>query len=97
MSSLAVPRCIAHLASRRYDDLSKGEPQLQHLVNQRLWTVINRLQDRLDSVDLLDFLTSDVVGILRGHLQTVRRYPADRLPGHPCQASPAAELHYLRR
>lgn len=66
-------------------------------MNQRLWTVINRLQHRMSQVDLLEFLTSDVVSILREHLQTVRRYPADCFPGHPCQASQAAELHYLRR
>lgn len=74
-----------------------ADAMLSSLFRKKLWDAVDSLQVRLGAVDVLTFLTRDVVVALCSHLQTVRQSPRHAFPSHPCLVSKEAELTFLRQ
>ena len=87
-----------------FRDLGKDEAAFVDLLTEELWVVTANLVDRLKCVDTVKFLSNDVVEILSRHFQQLRladtrTFSDNAIPFvlHPCLASRAAELDYLRK
>ena len=87
-----------------FRDMGKDETAFVDLLTEELWVVTANVVDRLKCIDMVKFVSNDVVEILNRHFQKLRlsdtrNFSDNALPFvlHPCLTNRAEELEYLRK
>lgn len=86
-----------------FRDLGKDEHAFKETLAKEMWDITQSLVTKIRQVDIVKFLSSDVVQLLCDHFQELRlsnqrRFPETAKPFllHSCLSSPHEELDYLR-
>lgn len=86
-----------------FQDLGKDEHAFKDILTKEMWDTTKNLVIKIRQVDVVKFLSSDIVNLLCSHFQELRlsdhrRFPESAKPFtlHSCLSSPEAELEYLR-
>lgn len=86
-----------------FQTLGKDEHAFKDMLTKELWDITHCFVSKLQHVDVVKFLSSDVVNLLSSHFQELRLSDQRRYPGtakpfvlHPCLSSNSSELEYLR-
>lgn len=86
-----------------FRDLGKDEHAFKETLNKEMWEITKSLATKIRQVDIVKFLSSDIVNLLCNHFQELRlsdhrRFPENATPFilHSCLSSPHGELEYLR-
>lgn len=86
-----------------FSDIGKDETAFLEILNNEIWTVIENLMERLNEVDKINFLCSEMVVLLYNHFHDLRLSDARSFPGqttpfllHPCLKDKMSEIKYLR-
>lgn len=86
-----------------FQNLGKDEHAFKETLTKELWDITHRFVLKLKNVDMVKFLSNDLVNLFCSHFQELRLSDQRRFPGtakpfvlHPCLSSNAAELEYLR-
>jgi len=87
-----------------FRDLGKDETAFVDLLTEELWVITGNVVDRLKCIDMVKFVSNDVVEILSRHFQKLRlsdtrNFSENALPFvlHPCLTNRNEELEYLRK
>jgi sorting nexin-25 len=86
-----------------FQNLGKDEHAFKEILTKELWDITYSFVSKLQQVDMVKFLSNDLVNLLCSHFQELRLSDQRRFPGtakpfvlHPCLSSDTAELEYLR-
>lgn len=86
-----------------FQNLGKDEHAFKEMLTKELWDVTNSVVSKLQHVDMVKFLSNDLVNLLCIHFQELRLSDQRRCPGtakpfvlHPCLSNNSSELDYLR-
>lgn len=86
-----------------FQDLGKEEQAFKETLTKEMWDITKTLVTKIQQVDVVKFLSSDLVNLLCNHFQELRLSDHRRFPGtakpfilHSCLSSSHAELEYLR-
>jgi sorting nexin-25 len=86
-----------------FQNLGKDEHAFKEILTKELWDITHSCISKLQQVDVVKFLSNDLVNLLCNHFQELRLSDQRRFPGtakpfvlHPCLSSNNAELEYLR-
>ncbi|GAB1606208.1 sorting nexin-25-like [Argonauta hians] len=71
-----------------FKSLGKDEESLAHLIKSDIWIVIEKLCVRLSKVDMVRFMTQDLVNTVHNHFKEIR------LASKPCKDSPSSGHKY---
>ena len=86
-----------------FQHLGRDEHAFKETLTKELWDITYSFVIKLQHVDMVKFLSNDLVNLLCSHFQELRLSDQQRFPGtakafvlHPCLSSNNAELEYLR-
>lgn len=86
-----------------FQNLGKDEHAFKETLTKELWDITDSFVSKLQHVDMVKFLSNDLVNLLCSHFQELRLSDQRRFPGtakpfvlHPCLSNDTAELEYLR-
>ncbi|XP_077984333.1 sorting nexin-25-like [Glandiceps talaboti] len=96
---------IQHYVLTWYKDLTMDTSNFIAVVEDDMWESIEKLMHRFAKVDLVRFITKDIVNKLHTHFQDLKQSSPSKDPDditkafllHPCLNSEDAELEFLRK
>jgi hypothetical protein len=80
-----------------YGPLTRNDPLMVPKISKLVMKIIDQIQHRFAKIDIVAFLTDDVVTTLGQHWQAYTKAPQTAFPVHPCLESEESEMNYLRQ